>query len=247
MASTMYWLDVDADRTGVDVLVNGVSAEHLMGTHGIKLPINEYLVAGANWIEVRRSLWPSNRADAEGGAIRLTLHRETFFGTAQTAAETLVEQRLPYEQAMPRMTLARATFANVDAANLSFGDLEPIGDRERGMMLDWLAGVAAMWAAGNGDGLAAAMEPYLADYIRAYPLESLPRMKDSVRAMATEFARGTVRFDRQQTLLQPLGDGRLVDCLSRGGAAVRVERPKAPAYDMWTVLGVRGGRVQLVR
>lgn len=246
MASTMYWLDVDADRTGVDVLVNGVSAEHLLRTHGARMPINEYLVAGTNRIEVRRNLWPSSRPDAEGGAIGLTLVRKRFSGVAETGSEMLVEQRFGYDQALPRMPLAGAMFAHPDAGALALDGLEPIGDRERAMILDALATIAGYWRAGNGDALVAAMEPYLSDYARAYPLESPARLKDSVRQMAAAFAGSVVRFDRAQTLLDPLG-GYLVDCLSRGGAAVRVERKDAPSYDMWTVMGVRDGRVQLIR
>ena len=92
------------------------------------------------------------------------------------------------------------------------------------------------------------MSRYLDDYGRAYPLESRADMEQQVVRMAEAFRGDQVEFDRNQTLLDPIAGTNLVDCLGPRGAAVRVARAGGPDYDMWAVVGIRGGgEVVLVR
>jgi len=247
MPQEMYWVDVEADRTGCEVAINGIPAERLTGTHGLRFPVNEYLVEGINRIELRRGPWRSNKPDDEGGSAKLRVIRARFDGTTKLAEDTLAEREASYAACTPGQALLDASLESARSSLPSLVGFDPIGPREQAAILDQLAAVAAMWQRGEGDAIATWMREYIAQYVAAYPLESVRTMEQRVMRMATAFRSGTVRFDRPATRLDPVPGKPLVDCLSPGGAALRIERGNAPAYDMWAVVGCRGGQVVLVR
>ena len=247
MTNVIYWLDVDGDRTGLELVVNGVPAERLR-THALRIPINEYLLPGANHVLLRRSLWPSNKEDGEGGEAGLKLTRATYRTSLKLGEQVVGEQTAAFTATAGRSPLVMLNFsADPAPAPPPLGVFDPIGPAGRAMILDQLAAVAAMWRSGDGARLVEWMSRYLDDYGRAYPLESRADMEHQVVRMAEAFRGDQVEFDRNQTLLDPVPGSNLVDCLSPRGAAVRVARAGGPDYDMWAVVGIRGGEVMLVR
>ncbi|NLR71806.1 hypothetical protein HGI47_13090 [Novosphingobium sp. ERN07] len=248
MPHTMYWLDVDCDRTGLDVFINGIPAERLLRSHGGRLPINEFLQPGHNRVELRRGLWPSSKDDAEGGEGSLKLTEIRYANATKLDERTLFETAMPFDASPPRATLVTAQFtaAEAPAPPPTFG-FDPIGPAERERILDRLEQVAGFWRTGNVAAILEWMRPYLNDYVRSYPLESAEAMESRVRRMAEAFARDVPEFDRTSTLIDPLPGTPFADCLSPRGAAVRVRRSQGPDYDMWAVVGIKGGEVVLVR
>ena len=91
------------------------------------------------------------------------------------------------------------------------------------------------------------MYRYVQDYCAAYPLETAGTMKAAIDRMASFLSSGRVLFDPARVRFEPVAGGRLVDCTSPEGAAVRVALPDGAVYDMWTVFGVQGGHPTLVR
>ncbi len=248
MSHVIYWLDIDGDRTGLEVRVNGFPAERFLRSHGGRLPINEFVVPGANRIEVRRGLWSSTKEDDEGGEISLKLVLAEFRNSLKMNEKVVAEATAAFVGAAPRTILLASAFPGDPApAPPRPQDYEPVGPGRQRQILDTLETVAGYWQSGDGDGLVRWMKPYIDDYIRAYPLESSGRMEDRIRRMAAAFASEKAEFDRNATLLDPIAGTNFVDCLGPRGAAVRVARGAGPDYDMWAVVGIRGGEVVLVR
>ena len=248
MSHVIYWLDIDGDRTGLEVTVNGFPAERFLRSHGGRLPINEFVLPGANRIEVRRSLWTSTKEDSEGGEISFKLVLAEFRNILKMGEKVVAEATAAFVAAAPRTILLAGAFAGDPApAPPPLHAFEPIGPGRQRQILDALDTVAGYWRSGDGDGIMRWMKPYLDDYVRAYPLESASRMEERVRRMVAAFSSEKVEFDRNQTLLDPVPGSNLVDCLGPRGAAVRIARAGAPDYDMWAVVGIRGGEVVLVR
>jgi hypothetical protein len=241
-----YWLDAESDRTGLDIVINGVPAEHLLLTNGIRLPINEFLVAGLNRVELRRGIWPSNADDAEGGNASLQLIRARFDGTVKLGEEVVMARTASFQAAVPRSVLVAAEFqANV--AGLASRWFDPLGLDGRDLVMAQLRQVAEYWRSGDGDALVEWMHGYITDYVRANPQESVDAMSQRVKAMAKKFRGARVVFDPAQVLIEPIAGTNLVDCLSAQGAAVRVVQEKGRPYDMWAVVGLSGGKVVLFR
>lgn len=246
MTHEMYWLDVDGDRTGLEIFVNGIPVDRMLRTFGLKLPINEFVVIGTNRVEVRRSVWPANLPDNQGGKISAKLLRARFDGTAKLDETILFDQEATFVSCAPRQPLFTATFAAA-AALATFGVYDPVGPHERELILGQLAEVAALWQRGDGAALAQWMHSYFEDYAAAYPLETVQIMGERIAGMAQAFKIGLVDFNREATVLEPIAGSNLIDCIGPRGAAVRIIRPKGPDYDMWAVVGVRNGQVRLVR
>ena len=168
MHHTMYWLDAEGDRTGLEILVNSIPVERLMRTHGARLPINEFLLPGSNHVALRRSLWPSNKADEDGGDASIKLIAARFRTTMKLDERIVLEQAATFDTCPPRSVLVATTFA-VDRAPSPplAGPFDRIGAAEHGLILDRLGSIAALWQAGDGDGLVKWMGQYLGDYVRA--------------------------------------------------------------------------------
>lgn len=250
MQSIMYWLDVEGDRTGLDVRINDVPALHLLESGGTNLPINEYLVQGENRVDVRRGVFPSNAAAEDAGEIALKLLRKQFQGTSPVTEHVLVDVRSPFDKAPPGVPLATASFRVDDMLALpDLAGFAPVTPALRPLVIAQLDRLADVWRRKDGEALLAWMDGYLHDYARAYPLETLATMRDRTARMMAGLTRGRwgIDYDPAQVRLDPCGDGRLLDCLSPAGAAIRLLRPGMPPYDFWTVVGVRDGKVVLVR
>lgn len=248
MSHAMYWLEVDGDRTGLDVVVNGFPVDRMMRSHGGRLPINEFLRPGDNAVELRRGLWASNKEDSEAGEASLKLVEVRYANTVKLDERVLVEETRGFASCAARTVLVAAGFRADEApAPPLAGGFDPVGPAERERILDRLEQVAGYWRNGNGQAIVDWMRPYLRDYVASYALETQAAMELRIQRMAEAFARDRAEFDRGQTLLDPVPGTNLVDCLGPRGAAVRVARAGGPDYDMWAVVGVRGGEVVLVR
>ncbi len=246
MANTLYWLDIDGDRTGLEIFVNAVPAERMLRTNGLRFPINEYIVQGTNRVEARRSLWPSNAPDEEGGTMSMKLVRASFSGATSLGETVIFERSATFESSPPRAVLIAAEFAS-DQAGMSLPFFDPPGPDGRRLVIERLARVANDFRSGNGDGVVDWMSGYMADYVRAYPPETHEDMVARVLRMVGSFRGARVDFNPDQIRLEPIEGTHLIDCISPEGAAVRVQRENSPPYDMWSVVGIRDGKVALFR
>lgn len=251
MQTTMYWLDVDGDRVGLDVSINDVPANHLLKTHGIKLPINEYLTRGRNTVSVSRGLWPSNVADTQAAATHIELVAKTFRDGKPIGEQVvLFDLTIDVPLAAPGQIFAAGEFV-VDGPG-SLPDLaafEPVDDAQRQLVLGMLDWLAAAFRSGDQAALQTAMAPYIDAYEKAYPAQPRGAMAGSFARMLNEFAREERRvvYARSAVRLALCGGGKLVECLSGEGAAIRLLNPGSMDYNFWCVAGVRNGKAEIVR
>lgn len=247
MFHTMYWLDFESDRIGLEVMVNGFPAEYMMLSHGGRLPINEFLVSGVNRVDLRRGLWQSNKEDSQAGDASLKLVKARFQNATLLEEQVILDQSGKFAACPPRTVLLSGTFDVAGALAPPASGFEPVGPMQQAQILDKLEQIAAMWRVGDAAGLIDWMGRYLDDYVRAYPLETRNVMEERIARMVEAFRDQRLEFDRSMVLLDPLPGTNLVNCLGPEGAAVRISRARGPAYNMWAVVGIRNSKVVLVR
>ena len=248
------WLVVSADRNDTVVRVNDIPAARLRGSSGRRLPIEEYLLRGRNTVEVRMDPFfdPAGPERPRDGIVRLAVEELTFRDEALSDRRVLVEVAAPYPGAavVPGGVLVSAPF---DADRTGAPDLAgfaPVGAAERTMIVQQLARAAEWWRRGDVPALSAWLERYMGDFTAAYPQdETLEEYRAGFEDMIRSYAGGGVDFDPAAVMLEPCGEGRLVDARSAsGGAAIHVtDATGEDDYAFWTVLGVRNGKVEMVR
>jgi hypothetical protein len=247
MADLIYWLEVDGDRTGLEVRVNGVPAERLLRTHGIKFPVNEYLRTGTNTVEVRPGKFPSNGKPGHSGRITVKVERLTGNTGTVLSREVLFQQTQEFSEAPVGQPLISGSFDHLHKPGLVLSGLTPIGPHHIPVILEELKRAARMLQRGDGVETANWMARYIREYCDAYPHEAPDSMNESINRMAGVLAAGEVRFNSSSVRLEPVAEGALVDCTSPEGAAVRVALPQGIFYDLWAIFGIQDGRAILVR
>lgn len=247
MANLIYWFEVDGDRTGLEVRVNGIPAERLLRSHGINFPINEYLRTGTNTFEVRPGLFPSNGTPEQSGKITVKVERLTGERDAVLSREVLFEQTQEFALATVGQSLISGAFEHPQRPGLVLAGLETVGPQQIPLLVEELQRAARMLQRGDGDGTANWMGRYIREYCAAYPHETQESMVESIARMAPVLAAGEVQFDSAAVRFEPLADGTLVDCTSPEGAAVRVALPHGLSYDLWSIFGIHNGRPVLIR
>ena len=97
MAETVYIADVELDRTGFVIVVNGIPAEHALSTHRVRLPINEYLQKGTNRVAIEAASTGSNAPAASPGRISVRIIEEEVEGERIVRSTLLVEDVVEFD------------------------------------------------------------------------------------------------------------------------------------------------------
>lgn len=248
------WLVVSADRNDTVVRVNDIPVARLRGSAGRRFPIEEYLRRGSNRVQVMmdRFFDPAGPERPRDGIVRLAVEELTFRDGDLTDRRVLLDLAADYPAAAvtPGGVLASGSFDAERAGGPDLSQFAPVGAAERSMIVHQLSQAADWWRRGDVAALSGWLERYMTDFTAAYPEdETLDEYRAGFEDMIRGYAGGRVDFDPNRLMLEPCGGDRLVDARSGSGAAAIhiTDATGEDDYQFWTVLGVRNGRVEMVR
>ena len=246
MAETVYVVDVELDRTGFVIVVNDIPAEHALSTHRVRMPVNEYVHAGANQLTIETSPWGSNAEQGSPGKARIRVSSETVVNERVVGSAILVDEEREFDQfPVPPAPIFAASFASeingapnlAGFAPLTAGGREQIGQR--------LFELAAALREGDADTLLDALSRYFERYEAAYAHVERGTMAREFSAMLAAFQEVGAAVTCQPQL-RPRRGGLVVDCLGPRGAAIQATAPGMPPYNLWLVMAMRDGKPTIV-
>ncbi|WP_437806602.1 hypothetical protein [Sorangium sp. So ce1078] len=270
MSFPIYHLETKAERCQVRVRLNDVPVMELTAEgeqpEWFAPPINLYLVAGANRLDVEVAPLPrddGSPGDFRGvefeGAVRVYGKGDAVApGEGPVVIELAVMRELARrmqeaderdgELAIPQAFRFTFDVAAPDfAAELTGG--EPLPGEEA--LRDYAILLRDLARAGDVQGLAAEMEPKVQAYAAAYDGDA-GAIRASLRGvLQTEYApRGFVTdFEREDVEVVPFAGGRLCELRRPGGEPLLQTPPDADENTLQipVVIGSRGGALRVVR
>ncbi|WP_437566353.1 hypothetical protein [Sorangium sp. So ce542] len=270
MSFPIYHLETKAERCRVRVRLNDVPVVELTAEgeqpEWFAPPINLYLVAGANRLDVEVSPLPrddGSPGDLRGvelkGAVRVYGKGDAVApgeGPVVVKIEVMRELARRMEAAGERgeeLAIPQAFRFMFDAAGPDFtAELtagEPLPGEEA--LRDYAIRLRDLARAGDVEGLMAEMEPKVQAYAAAYD-DDAGAIRASLRGvLQAEYApRGFVTdFEREDVELAPCAGGRLCELRRPGGEPLLQTPPDADESTMQIpiVVGSRGGALRVVR
>lgn len=270
MRFPIHHLETKAERCHVRVRLNDVPVVELTAggeqPEWFAPPINLYLLAGGNWIEVEVS--PLPRGDGSPGDFRGVevdgAVRVYGKGDAVAPGEGPVLLELPVTRELARRLedaaerdeelvvpqTFRFTFDSEGpdcTAELIRGEPLP----GEGALRDYAMKLRDLARAGDVQGLLAEMEPKVQAYAAAYDEDAEAIRRSLQGVLQTEYApRGFVTdFEREDVELVPFAGGRLCELRRPGGEPLLQTPPDADESTLQipVVVGSRGGTLRVVR
>ena len=246
MAGLLYMADITLDRTGFDVVVNGIPAEHAMTTHRVRMPINEYLHPGANTIAIEPAIWGSNANPESPGKLRIKVTKDRVVDAETVSSEVLIEADIDFA-VFPAGGTAIFTgdFPAEIGRPADLAELTAIGAAEEAIITDRLRVLSDALGRQDSALLLGALSNYFERYEAAYDYVERGEMAGSYTRMLEGMRQtgATVTFNPRLRIRR---GGILVDCIGPNGAAIRAQAAGFPTYDLWLVMGVKNGEPVIV-
>jgi hypothetical protein len=246
MAELIYSVDVKLDRTGFDIVLNDIPAEHAKSTHRLKMPINEYIREGGNKLVLEASLWGSNAAPETPAEVTVKVTCDQIANQQIVGSDLLIDTTFTLDAfPAPGGVIFEGYFEANQGADLDLVDFSPIGPAEEQAILKRLQELSEALQTQDADVLQQALARYFARYEAAYGHVESGEMAQAFDRMLQGMRQAGVRvtFDPQ---LRPRRGRLLVDCLGPNGAAIRAVGGPFPEYDFWLVMGYARGAAVIV-
>lgn len=246
MSEQIYMVEVTLDRTGFDIIVNDIPAEHARSTHKVRMPINEYVQKGANSITIEPSIWGSNADPQSPATAKIKVTADRIFNQQIVESDTLIEETVSLEAyPPPGGTVFKGSFEAASGAEIDLSGFSVIGPAEEQAITERLHELGEALQARNAPVLIEALGPYFSRYENAYAHAERGDMAAAFERMLTGMAQAGVQVRVEPQLSRRRG-GVLVDCLGPNGAAIRATGGGFPIYDFWLVMGVAHGKPVVV-
>jgi hypothetical protein len=246
VSELIYMVEVTLDRTGFDIIVNDIPAEHARSTHKLRMPINEFVHRGANTLVIEPSIWGSNADRDSPSNVTVKVTCDRIFNQQIVGSDTLIDEILSLERfPPPGEAVFRGSFDAALGSDIDMSGFSPIGPAEEQAIITRLQELADALQSRDAPVLIEALGSYFTRYENAYAHAERGEMAAAFERMLGGMADAGMQVRVDPRLYRRRG-GMLVDCLGPSGAAIRATGGSFPAYDFWLVMGVAHGKPVVV-